>query len=252
MNYMKIQRLPWAGLMVETDAVTLLIDPITSISPSKELFGQPKETILPLAASPNVTRILQTHLHSDHFDPQAIIDSFGEEVTVYVPDESVSEAKKHKLNHVIGAKIDEQFSFENFEFFAVNALCGFGSPQVSWVIKSSGLKLFHGGDTLWHGYWWKIAKTHGPLDVVFLPVNAALIRIPGEQPSKQAICLSPEQAVSAAELLGAKVLVPIHYNTFHNPPSYIQTPDISERLLKAAKNVDVEIKFLEPYESFEL
>ncbi|MNY09522.1 Beta-lactamase superfamily domain protein [compost metagenome] len=107
---------------------------------------------------------------------------------------------------------------------------------MSWIVDGGGKKLLHGGDTLWHGYWWQIAREHGPIHVACLPVNAAVVEFPGLTPSGQPITMSPEQAVSAAIVLGADVLLPIHYRAIHYPPLYSETPNILERLQEAAKD----------------
>lgn len=56
-----------------------------------------------------------------------------------------------------------------FTVTATFASDGLGSPQVGWVIEAAGQRVFHGGDTLWHGHWWQIAETHGPIDLACLP-----------------------------------------------------------------------------------
>ncbi|MGM0883228.1 MAG: MBL fold metallo-hydrolase [Bacillota bacterium] len=81
----------------------------------------------------------------------------------------------------------------------------------------------------------EIAKKHGPFDVAFLPVNAAIIQFPNRIHSGQPICLSPEQAVSAAKVLQAKKMVPIHFRMIHSPPFYQETTDIITRLEQSAK-----------------
>lgn len=62
--------------------------------------------------------------------------------------------------------------------------------------------------------------------------------------SNEPICLTPEQAVSAAQILGAKMLIPIHYGAFHNPPFYNESPDVIQRLKPAAASKSVELYVL--------
>lgn len=69
--------------------------------------------------------------------------------------------------------------------------------------------------------------------------------------SGQPICLTPEQAVAAATVLGAGKLVPIHYGTMHYPPIYKETPDIAARLAAAADG-KVEVRMLKATETITL
>ncbi|MDN4593991.1 hypothetical protein [Polycladomyces subterraneus] len=61
--------------------------------------------------------------------------------------------------------------------------------------------------------------------------------------------MPPEQAVSAAVVLRAKKLVPIHYGAFHNPPIYNETPDLVDRLTESARQQNVVLEMLEPKQS---
>jgi L-ascorbate metabolism protein UlaG (beta-lactamase superfamily) len=120
---------------------------------------------------------------------------------------------------------------------------------VAWILEAEGKKIIHAGDTLWHGHWWNIANQYGPFDATCLPVNGAVIQEEGMTYSDQPICLTPEQAVSAAQILGAKMLIPIHYGAFHNPPIYNETPDIIERLTAASTAKGVPIHLLKNSEN---
>jgi L-ascorbate metabolism protein UlaG (beta-lactamase superfamily) len=249
----RIQKLAWAGIVVESNGERLLIDPITGISSAAEkVFGAPREPMFPLDQIGNVLAVLQTHTHQDHFDPKALLQAYGNNISVLVPHESVSDAVKEGLEQVIGVHLGDTLSFGPFSVTATYSADGFGSPQVAWVIEAEGRKILHAGDTLWHGHWWKIAKLFGTFDAALLPVNAARIVIPGQKPSEQPISMSPEQAVSAADILDASVLIPIHFRTFHQPPTYIETPQVLERLEDAARQHSRKIKVLDPLQWLEI
>jgi L-ascorbate metabolism protein UlaG (beta-lactamase superfamily) len=96
------------------------------------------------------------------------------------------------------------------------------------------MTLFHGGDTLWHGCFWKIARLHGPVDIAFLPINGAVIEVSGLKPSGIEAVMTPEQAAAAAAILGARLACPIHYGMFHRPPTYVETRDAVARFRAAA------------------
>jgi hypothetical protein len=89
------------------------------------------------------------------------------------------------------------------------------------------------GDTQWHGSWWQIARDHGPFDVAFVPVNGVVARFEGYE-ANVPVTMTPEQAVEAAVALGATTVCAMHYGLFHNPPFYIEQPDIEQRFRRAA------------------
>src|SRR5438552_2075193 len=81
---------------------------------------------------------------------------------------------------------------------------GLGDPQVSWLVEAEGQRALHLGDMIFHGYWWRMARRHGPFDVVLTPINGAVIDFPHLQPpSPLAAALEPEQAALAGDLLQA-------------------------------------------------
>ena len=61
---------------------------------------------------------------------------------------------------------------------ALPAVDGLGDPQVSWLVEAEGQRVLHLGDTIFHGYWWRMARRHGPFDLVFAPINGAGGRLP--------------------------------------------------------------------------
>lgn len=242
---MIVQKLQWAGIRMEWGNTRIVIDPLFNF-PSK--FAQSHEPMLPLDRYGAVDAVLITHHHGDHFDPAAIASFYGADTPVYMPDESLPFAENSGLTNIRGASLGETIEIGALKVTASYSVDGVGDPQSSWIVEGGGKKLFHGGDTLWHGYWWKIAREHGPFDVVCLPVNAAVVQFPGLTPSGQPITLSPEQAVSAAVVLEAAVLLPIHFRAIHHPPLYTETSNIVERLQEAA-NGRVKLAILQSEET---
>ena len=65
------------------------------------------------------------------------------------------------------------------------------------------------GDTLFHGYWWRIARAFGPFDRVFLPINGAVVDFRFLQPRRGLEArMTPEEAARAGPMLGARSLPP--------------------------------------------
>lgn len=240
---MLIRRLQWAGAYIESKGIRILIDPVYS-SPIPSLFGKPKQSFNSLKDIEEPHIILITHMHSDHFDPELIQQRFGADNMVLVPSGVEQQAAQKGLTNVNGLSIGEEFKYDGISIFASHAVDGLGDPQVSWVVNDGEKTILHSGDTLWHGYWWKMAKTYGPFDACLLPVNGAVVPEATDIP----ICMNPEQAVSAAKIIKAKLFIPIHYGSFHNPPIYIETENVVERLERAAKKQQVTLTLLQQEE----
>jgi len=246
---MIIQKLPWAGIRIQGETTNVVIDPLFHF-PSK--FNLPHETFYPLHEFGPVDAVLITHHHADHFDSEAISTYYGDDIPVYFPKESALLARDTSLKNIHEAALGESFAIGDIKITATFSVDGVGDPQIAWIVESGGKKLIHCGDTLWHGYWWKIANTYGPFDAACLPVNAAVVEFPGMIPSGQPITLSPEQAIAAAKVLGASTLVPIHYKAIHHPPLYTETPDILVRLQAANANHKLNLAILATKETLTL
>ena len=114
------------------------------------------------------------------------------------------------------------------------------------MVSAGGRRIFHAGDTLWHGHWWRIGRQFGPFDAAFLPVNGA--RFGWRKPvSGLPGVLTPEQAVAAATILGARRLVPIHYGV-SGLDEYVEVDDPIGRLRQAARDTGIVIQAMTPGE----
>jgi len=225
----------------------LLIDPLGGTSPALiQTMGTPREPLIPLTGI-SASAILVTHIHPDHFDPSSIRMSYGDEIPIYVPLESAPYVGKSGLKNVHGMSVGDTIVQGTVTITATFSVDGFGFPQVAWIVEGKGKKLIHCGDTMRHGYWWKIAGSYGPFDIACLPINGAVLEVPGlSVQSALPACLTPEEAVHAAAILKAGKLVPIHYHTFHQPPVYIETPDALDRLLASAGDYAIDVRILQP------
>jgi L-ascorbate metabolism protein UlaG (beta-lactamase superfamily) len=255
---MYLEKLPWAGVLVKSGDTTLVIDPLGDTTPPEDpagraLLGKSAEPFIPLSELPPADAVLITHVHPDHFHPESIFAAYGKGIPLLLPVESVSTAEKAGFTNAIGMSVGSSSRHGSVTVTATHSVDGFGTPQVAWIVEAEGRKIMHCGDTLWHGYWWKIARLYGPIDVACLPINAPILEVPGlPKQSSLPAAMSPEEAVEAAFLLGVKKLVPIHFDTFNHPPHYIQTPDALQRLLAKARERSVEVEVLGTREVLDL
>lgn len=237
---LRIQRLAWAGIRLQLPHSTLFIDPL--INPD-EWGAALEDPLIPVSDAVGDTYVLITHAHSDHFDAKAAAHALGRGGALIYP------AGTTPLPIPQGARARPSALWEpqllgDFTATAVPASDGYGDPQVSWVVSTAGRRIFHGGDTLWHGHWWRIGRQFGPFDAAFLPINGA--QFGWRKPiSGQPGVLTPEQAVAAATILGARRLIPIHYGV-SGIAEYVEVQDPIGRLRAAARDRSLGIQPLSP------
>ncbi len=195
---------------------------------------------------------LVTHLHSDHADPLMIAAALAEGASLFRPEpnpgkgddliltaQAEAQLRKTGLRSEIVPPWQERRAGP-FRIIAVPAVDGFGDPQRTWVVECAGTRILHAGDTMFHGYWWAIARAVGPIDVALLPINGPVIQIPHVQPpSPLHAAMLPEEAAVAAQILRARRCVPIHYELLNEPPEYPETPRAAERFSAKAKELGV-------------
>lgn len=234
----KIQRLSWAGLRVEGRASSLFLDPW--LSPAIWDGGWTKP-VIPIEASTARRAVLLTHLHNDHFDATAVRQVLGESGVV-IAAESMAVAVASRGLRVRSVPLYQPEPWGDFVAIPVPASDGFGDDQVSWVVVAGERRLFHGGDTQWHGRFDRLGRAYGPFDLAFLPVNGAIVG--GDAPAVETPrTLMPRQAVAAAELLRARMLVPIHYG--FSDSTYREQDAALDTLREAARGRPLSLRIVE-------
>jgi L-ascorbate metabolism protein UlaG (beta-lactamase superfamily) len=246
-NGMEIQRLAWAGIRLRIGDVALFIDAIAP-NPQGGVIGPA------LAGAGGRNFALVTHHHPDHYDPGALAPLLGASDYVVAYEDSIRQFVGHQLT-TLPARLHEPIflSRGNGEFVArcVPASDGLGSPQVSWIVDGAGRKIIHCGDTAWHGGWWDIGRAYGPFDIAFLPINGFRQTGGRFQETREAMSLTPEQAVHAARIMAARLVVPIHYGTPASP-NYVEERDLLGRFSREAVARSVPVRILVPGEMLTL
>lgn len=250
---MRLRRLGWAGVEIECDGETLLIDYVRDTAPMAPLMRSPDEPF-PASSRPGAAgAALLTHLHADHADADALAVALHDGAPVFRPERAtgtqddveltaIGETKftRHALaTEIVG--VWEERSVGPFRIVSAPAVDGFGDPQHSWIVECGGRRIIHAGDTLFHGFWWRIAHRFGPFDVAFFPINAPVCEWPHLQPpSPIEATMTPEEAAVAAHIIRARSVVPIHYGSLDKANLYVETPHPTERL--RAKSAEYGIK----------
>jgi L-ascorbate metabolism protein UlaG (beta-lactamase superfamily) len=235
---LRIQRLGWAGIHLQAGSDHLYIDPL--LDPA--VWGQDlREPLSPIETQAGQRFVLVTHRHPDHFDPLAVKAALGDEGTFLSP-EAVNASLLPPGSRARVATLYEPQLLGGFTAVAVPAADGYGDPQVSWIVSAGGRRIIHCGDTLWHGHWWKIGRQYGPFDAAFLPINGA--RFGWRKPvSDVPAVLTPREAVAAAVVIGARLVVPIHYGIAPSD-DYREVADARAQLLAAARERGVAVEIV--------
>lgn len=243
---LQIRKLSWAGILIETDATALFID-ATSPDPTKH---EPTDVL----ATSRAPYAVITHHHSDHFDNETLRLVLGKSGRLVCLRETADWADTRGLR-VQPVDLRQPVFFppsgDDLVAFPVPAVDGWGSPQASWVIDGQGVRLFHGGDTQWHGRFADIGRAYGPFDLAFLPINGARQNDGRFIDKGIPAVLTPEQAVAAAQELRVGMVVPIHFGG-SDPPGYVETPHPLTDLRSAAAGTKVRVPVLQTGESFHL
>ncbi len=231
-NTLLLRRLGWAGVEIRLDDTRLLIDPLENVAHMEPVLGPPKRALPPVELGEG-THVLITHTHPDHYD-RALLSRLPASGTIGCHSAVVSELAEHGTA-AIPQELGEPRRIGPLSVTPVTSLDwrGTDSVQVAWVVEGAGTRIIHCGDTMWHGNWWQIGRDHGPFDVAFLPVNGVIARFEGYE-ADVPVTMTPEQAVEAANALGAGAVCPIHYELFDNPPVYTEQLDIVQRVHLAA------------------
>jgi L-ascorbate metabolism protein UlaG (beta-lactamase superfamily) len=266
---MKVRWLGWAGVEIEAEGSTVVIDPLADPGATFAPLGkEAARAALPAIVAPDADDAvagLVSHLHRDHTDAEALAAALGDDASVHEPvwpgGEDIENLALAQANIELeraglkrrAVEIWEQVEAGPFTITALPAVDGLGDPQVSWVVEAGGRRLLHLGDTVFHGYWWRMARRHGPFDIVFAPINGAAVNFPHLQPpSPLMAAMEPEQAALAGELLGAGTVVPMHYDGYAIDPWYRPVDDAAARFAAAADRLSYEVRVLEPGESVEV
>jgi len=239
---LRVERLTWAGVKLSSERATVFIDAVGT-----DLWdGKAPQGLVPVTADTGSRYALISHVHNDHFDAATLREVLGERGSVICVDEIASYVASRGLR-VISAKPWVPVQRGGFVFTALPAVDGFGAQQVSWLVRHQNVRILHAGDTLWHGALADIGAQFAPIDIAFLPINGARMQT---QPSTHTpAVMTPQQAVDAARLLGARSAVPIHFG-LNDPPHYVEVAQPLQTFERLAAEQDVLVQALVPGETY--
>lgn len=216
-----------AGFVLRSSNTTVYLDPFLSERPGR--------LIPPLFAAesgPPADLVLCTHEHWDHLDPDALrglaLASPRARFVVPLPIVVQVTALDIAPERVIGVQPDEELDLGAIKLFPVPAMHGLKAPPavygfdfvehddkqlyryLGYVIEIAGVRVYSAGDTIaFDGLIDRLRRLE--VDIALLPINGRSyfreqLDIVGN--------LDEREAADLAAAVGAKVLVPTHYEMF--------------------------------------
>ena len=195
MSNVNIKYLGHSAFLIKGNNFGILIDPFISQNPVAD-FDYTKEKI---------THIFLTHAHSDHLgDAINVSRKTGAQiVAVFELANYCAQRGANAFGVNLGGKLNFDFGWAVFTpaFHSSSTPDGaYGGCAAGIVLNINGITLYHAGDTSLTQEFNTVNELYLP-EVVMLPVGSVFT-------------MDIEQASIAAKWLGAKYVIPMHYNTF--------------------------------------
>jgi len=186
----------------------------------------------------DVDIVAVTHGHSDHF---------GETLSYSAPVIAVNEIARwlqEKGMTAEGMNIGGTVEVEGVRFTMTPALHSswleasgqqgfYGGVAAGFVIRMDGKVIYHAGDTGLFSDMKLIRELYHP-EIAMLPIGGRYT-------------MGPDEAMMAAEFIGADTVIPMHYNTF---PPIEQDAEAFKKSIERTSNIRV--KVLSPGETIEI
>lgn len=223
-----------SGFLVRCDGATLLFDPYLSDSLTQKYITTDKPhtrmTQIPIAPEKLdfVDVVTSSHNHTDHLDADSLKPLFAANPNMkfVIPEANrafVAERLEIDTSMPLGLNDSEKIEVAGWEIFGVPAAheeletdeAG-RHKYMGFVVRRNGISIYHSGDTIpFEGMVEKLKPFD--IDIALLPINGRLPerRVQGN--------LWGDEAAQLAKEIGAKIVVPCHYEMFE---FNTETPDL--------------------------
>ena len=213
----------WFGhssYLIHVDGFNILVDPVLSDHASPVSFlikAFPGTGAYGVADMPPIDCLVITHNHYDHLDlktVRALLPNVKRVVMpagvgaslrgLRIPPDNITE-----LAWGADARLSPELNITATpaRHFSGRGLRRNGSLWASYVLRAGDFKIFIGGDSGYDNHFQKIGREHGPFDLALLECGQYDKMWPY-------IHSMPEEVVTEAQELGARVTMPVHWAKF--------------------------------------
>ena len=215
-------RLWWlgqSGFLVQFAGAHLLLDPYLSDSltakyaSSETPHVRMTERVIDPARLDFIDAVTSSHNHTDHLDADTLRPLWHANpgLALVIPDVNrafVAARVGIALDAPLGLSVGEQLEVGPFRIEAVPAAHEALDPQyVGYVVRCGSWTLYHSGDTVRYEGMADVLRAHA-IDVALLPIN-------GRAPERRvAGNLDAVEAATLGRDIGARVVIPCHYDMF--------------------------------------
>jgi L-ascorbate metabolism protein UlaG (beta-lactamase superfamily) len=215
-------RLWWlgqSGFLVQFERSHLLLDPYLSDSLTAKYAHTDKphvrmtERVIDPARLDFIDVVTSSHNHTDHLDAETLVPLgyANPDLTLVIADVNrafVAERLRVEPDWPVGVAIGEHVEVGPFRIEAVPAAHEeLDARFVGYVVRCGAWTLYHSGDTVRYAGMADVLRPHA-IDVALLPIN-------GRAPERRvAGNLTAREAAELGRDIGARVVIPCHYEMF--------------------------------------
>jgi L-ascorbate metabolism protein UlaG (beta-lactamase superfamily) len=168
-----------------------------------------------------------THAHQDHFSPNDLLKILKDDTIIIAPPDVLKQIER-KTNLKMAIEPNRNYGIKGFKFRTIPAYnshpdkLNFHPKANNWVgyiFELNGKRIYHAGDTDFIPEMETLKDLK--LDVAILPIGGKFT-------------MEVEEAAKAANIIAAKVTVPMHYKML-NPDNYAELEEKFKQLVTASE-----------------
>jgi N-acyl-phosphatidylethanolamine-hydrolysing phospholipase D len=211
----------WVGhatVLIQIRDKVIITDPVFT----KTVGMLAKRSVEPGLDPVAITRlntILISHLHFDHFS-YGSLDMLPKQATLILPPGGAEYTPEFGFANTHEAKTWETIEEDSLRItpvpvqhfggrYGFDVLWGPPRPWTGYVIEYKGITVFFAGDTGYNPEYFKEIGQRFHIDVALLPIAPVEPR-----EFMKRVHTDPTEALQVFEHLGAKIMIPIHHDTF--------------------------------------
>lgn len=214
-----------SGFLLQYGGRHLLFDPYLSDSLTKKYADTDKphtrisERVIDPAHLTMIDVVTSSHNHTDHLDADTLLPLLAANPGLQFV---IPEANRTFVAERLGTDPAWPVGLNDLQNVTVDSFIIHGVPAahndlerdeqgrckfMGYIAELGPYKVYHSGDTLWYDGLEEMLQPFG-VDVAFLPIN-------GNKPERRvAGNLDPDEAAQLGRAIGAKLVIPHHYDLF--------------------------------------